>query len=77
LFLWLRFPHLSISTAELYERLKRRGVLIVPGTYFFFGLHEPWSESNACIRLTYSMAPEVVRSGIEILADEVGRCSMG
>ncbi len=41
LFLWLWFPGLPIGSRELYERLKRRGVLVVPGDYFFYGLEEP------------------------------------
>ena len=39
-FFWLWFKDLPISSAELYERLKRRGVLIVPGHYFYPGLEE-------------------------------------
>ena len=69
LFLWLRL-NMSITSQELYERLKSRGVLIVPGEYFFFALNEPWSHHHQCIRLTFSMPDEVVRTGIEILADE-------
>jgi valine--pyruvate aminotransferase len=36
-FLWLWFPELPITSRQLYERLKARGVLIVPGEYFFYG----------------------------------------
>jgi ABC-type lipoprotein export system ATPase subunit len=32
--LWFR--NLPITTKELYERLKKRGVLVVPGEYFFY-----------------------------------------
>ena len=34
-FLWLWFKGLPITSQELYERLKKRGVLVVPGSYFF------------------------------------------
>ncbi|MGR5541206.1 aminotransferase class I/II-fold pyridoxal phosphate-dependent enzyme, partial [Vibrio campbellii] len=37
IFLWLWFDDLPITTMELYKRLKERGVLIVPGEYFFIG----------------------------------------
>ncbi len=37
IFLWLWFDELPITTMELYRRLKARGVLIVPGEYFFIG----------------------------------------
>ena len=35
MFLWLWFEDLGISTSELYQRLKRKGLLVVPGKYFF------------------------------------------
>ncbi len=70
-FLWLWFPELPITTRELYERLKKRGVLIVPGEPFFFGLSEPWPHARQCIRLTFSQSEETVAQGIEILADEL------
>jgi valine--pyruvate aminotransferase len=70
LFLWLRLK-MPITSAELYERLKRRGVLVVPGEYFFFGLEESWPHQHECIRMTFSMPTDVVRGGIEILADEL------
>jgi len=75
LFLWLCFPNLPITTLALYERLKRRGVLVVPGKYFFYGLDEAWPHQDECIRLTFSMPPDDVRAGIEILADEIRRLS--
>ena len=70
LFLWLRLQ-MPITSLELYERLKRRGVLVVPGEYFFFGLSESWAHQHECIRMTFSMASDVVRAGIETLADEI------
>ena len=74
LFLWLWFPGLPITSAELYQRLKQRGVLIVPGHYFFFGLDDsPWSHRNECLRMTYTMAEGVVREGIRLIAEEVRR----
>lgn len=71
LFLWIWFKNLSIPARELYGRLKTRGVVIVPGEYFFFGLDEPWEHAKQCIRLTYSQRDEDVRQGIEILSQEV------
>jgi len=72
-FLWLWFPNLPITTNELYERLKARGVLIVPGHYFFPGLKEKWQHKNECIRVNYSQDPETVAAGIKIIAQEVKR----
>lgn len=71
LFLWLRFPGLPITSAELYERLKARGVLIVPGEYFFYGNHPHVPHQTECIRMTFSMPYDVVRGGIEVLADVI------
>lgn len=43
IFLWLWFDELPITTMELYQRLKARGVLIVPGEYFFIGQKDEWT----------------------------------
>jgi len=71
LFLWLWFEGLPITCAELYERLKARGVLVVPGHYFFPGLQDDWRHSNECIRVTYAQDDTVVEQGLAIIADEV------
>lgn len=74
LFLWLWFENMPITSEELYQRLKKRGVLIISGHHFFFGLEkeeEPWRHRDECIRLTYTMPEEVVKSGIKIIAEEV------
>ena len=70
-FFWLWFPGLPITSAELYQRLKARGVLIVPGHHFFPGLAGSWRHREECLRLNYSQDDEVVEKGIAILADEV------
>lgn len=73
-FLWLWFPDLPIPTLELYQRLKERNVLIVPGEYFFFGMSEDaedWPHRHECIRMTFTAPEEKVREGIRIIADEV------
>ena len=72
-FLWLWFPELPISNAELYQRLKNRGVLIVPGHYFFPGLKEKWQHKYECIRVNYSRDRETVTRGLKIIAEEVKR----
>ncbi|BDS07726.1 valine--pyruvate transaminase [Oceaniferula spumae] len=78
LFLWLWFEDLPITTRELYERLKARGVLIVSGHYFFFGLEdEDWQHRNECIRMTYTMDESTVRGGIQIIAEEVAAAYAG
>jgi valine--pyruvate aminotransferase len=72
-FVWLWFPGLPITSQQLYERLKHRRVLVVPGHYFFPGLTEPWSHTQECLRISYAQDAQVVAAGIEIIADEVRR----
>lgn len=72
IFLWLWFEGLPISSQELYERLKARGVLVVPGEHFFMGVEtHDWPHAKECIRVTYSQAPEQVEAGIKVIAEEV------
>jgi valine--pyruvate aminotransferase len=70
-FLWLWFKGLPISSQELYERLKERGVLVVPGHYFFPGLSEPWDHQHECIRVNVAMDERDVRKGLREIADVV------
>lgn len=73
-FLWLWFPELPITSQELYETLKARQVLVVPGESFFFGLsadHPPWPHRHQCLRVTFCQSPEIVREGLEMIADTV------
>ena len=71
IFLWLWFPGLPISSAELYRRLKDRGVLVLSGHYFFPGLKEDWQHKHECIRVSYAMDDEIVDEGIKIIAEEI------
>ena len=71
LFLWLWFPDLPGTTVELYERLKERDVVVVPGRYFSFGREDRWDHTDRCIRINYAMDPSDVQHGIRIIAEEV------
>ncbi len=73
LFLWIWFKNLPITTMELYNRLKKRKVIVVPGKYFFFGLRQPWEHENECIRINYSQDDKDIEEGIKIIADEIGK----
>ena len=70
-FRWLRLTDLPIPTRELYQRLKARQVLVVPGENFFFGLPHDWPHRTECLRLNCSGNPETVREALGIIADEV------
>ena len=73
LFLWLWFEGMPITSGELYERLKKRGVLIVSGHYFFFGDDDvdAWPHRHECIRMTFTMDERTVHEGIKIIEQEV------
>ena len=71
LFLWLWFKDLPITSKQFYERLKKRGVLVVPGEYFFFGLDDPeWTHAHECLRVSFAMNDDDVSAGLEIIAAE-------
>ncbi len=71
MFLWLWFKDLPITSLELYNRLKARGVLVVSGHYFFPGIEAGWAHQHECLRVTYTRDQQTVRQGIAIIADEV------
>ena len=73
IFLWLWLKDLPITSAELYERLKRRGVLIISGHHFFPGITGPWAHTNECIRVTCSQDWPSVKQGLRIIATEAKR----
>ena len=72
LFLWLWFDNLPISSQELYQRLKAKGVLVVSGHYFFPGMEkDDWKHKEQCIRLTFAQDDQIVRRGIDLIAEEI------
>jgi valine--pyruvate aminotransferase len=70
IFLWIWFKELPGTTRDLYDRLKTRDVIVVPGEYFFFGNDEPWEHRDRCIRVNYAMDTDDVDTGIRIIAEE-------
>jgi valine--pyruvate aminotransferase len=73
IFLWVWFRDLPITSKELYERFKKRRVLVVPGNYFFFGLGQQWKHQDECIRINYSQDEKEVQAAVEIMADELAK----
>lgn len=73
IFLWLWLDHLPITSQELYERLKKRGVLVVPGHNFFIGIDDDWRHKHECIRVSYAQGGDTVKQGVTIIAEEVRR----
>ena len=68
IFLWLWFKDLPITTEVLYQRLKKRGVLMVPGIYFFPGLEQEWPHTHQCMRMNYVPDSDKIERGVKILA---------
>lgn len=73
IFLWLWFDGLPITSQALYERLKQRGVLVVPGHNFFPGMDSGWQHQQECIRVSYAQDGSTVKQGIETIAQEVAK----
>jgi len=78
MFLWLYFDDLASGTRDLYLRLKERGVVVVPGEYFFFGSEKgsgaeiAWKEHphrHKCVRINYARPEGEVRDGLRIIAE--------
>ena len=73
IFLWLWLEGLPVTSIELYERLKHRGVLVIAGEHFFPGLQDDgsWRHRYECLRISYAGDERTVFEGIRIIADEV------
>lgn len=72
IFLWLWMQNLPISSQQLYERLKAKGVYVIAGEHFFPGLNQPdWQHQYECIRVSYAGESAVVKRGIEIICEEL------
>jgi valine--pyruvate aminotransferase len=68
-FLWLWLENCPLSSRDLYLQLKERGLIVVPGEYFFYGLSEEWPHQHQCLRLSYTQSTECVRRGLRILGE--------
>ncbi len=79
IFVWLWFPNLPITSQELYEKLRDRGVLVIPGEHFFPGLPEdesnPWQHRYECIRVSYAADPDLLQQGAQIIGEVVKQLS--
>lgn len=75
IFLWLFMGDLKMPTLEFYSVLKNRGVVVVPGEYFFFGDEGTGSlkkhpHYDKCLRLNYAGPADEVEGGLKIIAEE-------
>ena len=70
-FMWLWFPNLKITSEELYQKLKTKGVYIIPGHNFFIGMGDNWPHQHQCIRINYAKDETTLRKGLEIVYQEL------
>ena len=70
-FIWFWFKDLPISSTALYEKLKKEGVLVIPGDHFFPGINEEWSHSKQCIRVSYTQDAESISKGLKIIYQQI------
>ncbi|CAN5871939.1 valine--pyruvate transaminase [soil metagenome] len=68
MFAWLWLKDLPMSDVDLYERLKQDRVIVVPGSFFFPGLDEPWDHKQQCIRISLTASEEEIRRGVATIA---------
>lgn len=74
IFLWLWFPNLPIDSQELYQRLKARGTLVIPGEHFFIGFDTAaYPHARQCLRISIAQNEDTLRQGIAAIAEEVRR----
>lgn len=77
IFIWLLMKDLAVTSKELYLILKKRGVVVVPGEYFFFADEHACDHPHysKCIRINYGCDDSLLEEGIRIIAEEARRHS--
>jgi valine--pyruvate aminotransferase len=68
IFAWLWLQDLPITDWQFYQELKQVGVIVVPGSSFFPGLHEEWSHKHQCLRISLTGSDEEIVTGMQRLA---------
>ncbi|MGS2717407.1 valine--pyruvate transaminase [Eionea flava] len=70
-FLWLWFDGLPMTSKMLYQRLKERKVLVIPGEDFFIGMDDDWAHQRECIRVNYASSEDQLTRGLAIIKEEI------
>jgi valine--pyruvate aminotransferase len=71
IFLWLWLRDCPVTSAVLYQELKKAGVLVMSGHHFFPGIETHWPHRDQCLRISFAMDEATVQSGIEIIGKVV------
>lgn len=71
-FFWLWCEGAKKTSKELYEYLKERRVIVVPGEYFFPGQDVTvWDHARQCLRLNFSRPDSELEPGVDVMAEVV------
>jgi valine--pyruvate aminotransferase len=73
IFTWLWLKDLPITDWEFYQELKQVGVIVVPGSSFFPGLHEDWEHTRQCVRISLTGSDQELEIAMQRLAAVVER----
>lgn len=69
-FFWLWCEGAKLQSLGMYEELKKHGVVVVPGDYFFPGIDTAdWPHAQECLRLNIARPDEELQDGIRILSE--------
>lgn len=71
-FFWLWLDGMKLTSKQVYEQLRAKGVLVVSGEYFFFG-HDTsdWPHASQCLRINFARPDQELEEGIPILAEVI------
>ncbi|RMF21219.1 MAG: valine--pyruvate transaminase [Cyanobacteria bacterium J083] len=73
IFAWLWLKDLPISDWQLYQELKKVGVIVVPGSTFFPGLREEWVHKHQCLRISLTATVTEITTAMQKLAQVVDK----
>ena len=71
IFAWLWLKDLPITDWDLYQELKKVGIIVVPGSSFFPGLREEWQHKQECIRISLTATESEIATAMRRLAKVV------
>ncbi|ATG58376.1 MULTISPECIES: valine--pyruvate transaminase [Pseudoalteromonas] len=66
-FMWLWFKDSKITSEQLYQKLKKQDVYIIPGHNFFIGIEDSWEHKHKCVRINYATDEATLKKGLEAI----------
>lgn len=71
-FFWLWCDEAKKTSKQLYDYLKKQGVIVVPGEYFFPGqTPDAWPHTSQCVRLNFARPDKELEAGTAVLAEAI------